>query len=112
LTEEKDRKDILIIGGIQILLSLSPVKVRVCVANATIGEIQLAVTVGEMEQTSEATQAKEGDEHSDEWLKIFSQEAEKEMTAALELATEGEEEKYNMSFSLICVKRLNPWREG
>jgi hypothetical protein len=33
-------------------------------------------------------QAEEEDEHSEEWLKIFSREAEKEMTAALKLAAE------------------------
>jgi hypothetical protein len=57
------------------------------------------VTVREMEQTSKATQAEE-DEHSEEWLNIFSQEAEK--TAALELAIEKEEEVDNMSFVDLC----------
>jgi hypothetical protein len=61
LTEEKDQKDILIIGGIQIFLPLSPVEARVCVADAATGERQPAVTVRrEMEQTSEAAQAEEG----------------------------------------------------
>jgi hypothetical protein len=40
----------------------------------------------------------------EEWLKIFNQEAEKEMTAALKLATEEEEEKDNIGFHSICVR--------
>jgi hypothetical protein len=43
-----------------------------------------------LEQISEAAQAEEGNEHSKEWLKVFSQEAEKETTAALKLAAEEE----------------------
>jgi hypothetical protein len=38
----------------------------------------------------------EGDEHSREWLKIFSQEAEQEMSIALESTTE--EETNSMDF--------------
>jgi hypothetical protein len=87
------------IGGIQIFLPLSPVEARVCVADAATGERQPVVTVREMEQTSEAAQAEE-DEHSKEWLNIFSQEAEK--TATLELAVEKEEEADNMSFVDLC----------
>jgi hypothetical protein len=49
----------------------------------------------EMEQTLMSTPA-EGDEHSVELLKIFSQEAEKEMTASLEPIAE--KEAYNMDF--------------
>jgi hypothetical protein len=37
------------------------------------------------------SQGDEGDEHSEEWIKVFSQEDEKEMTAALELAVEEDE---------------------
>jgi hypothetical protein len=43
-------------------------------------------------------QAEEGNEHSEEWLKFFSETTETETTAALELATEEEEEENNMSF--------------
>jgi hypothetical protein len=49
----------------------------------------------EKEQTLMSTPA-EGEEHSEELLKIFSQEVEQEMTAALELAAE--EEADNMDF--------------
>jgi hypothetical protein len=44
----------------------------------------------ELEQVLEAAQAEEEDEHSEEWLNTFSQEAEK--TATLELAEAEEEE--------------------
>ena len=44
-----------------------------------------------MEQTWEAAQAEEDDEHFEEWLNIFSEEIEN--TAALELAEVGEEEE-------------------
>jgi hypothetical protein len=49
-----------------------------------------------LEQMLEASQAEEEDEHSEEWLNIFSQEAEK--TTALKLAEAEEEEADNMSF--------------
>jgi hypothetical protein len=58
--------------------------------DATTEEGQPTETVKEeeeMEQTLMSTPT-EGDEHSTELLKIFSQEAEQEMTAALEPATE------------------------
>jgi hypothetical protein len=53
-----------------------------------------------LEQVLEATQAEEEDEHSEEWLNTFSQEAEK--TATLELAEAEEEEADNMSFVDLC----------
>jgi ABC-type branched-subunit amino acid transport system ATPase component len=57
----------------------------------TTREGQPTVTVKEeLEQMLEAAQAEEEDEHSEEWLNIFSQEAEK--TAALKLAA-GEKKK-------------------
>jgi hypothetical protein len=43
----------------------------------------------------------EGDDHSEEWLEIFSQEAAKEMTTTLEPAAEEEEEH--------IFKMLTPW---
>jgi hypothetical protein len=54
-----------------------------------------------LEQISEAAQAEKEDEHSDEWLTIFSQEAEKKEAAALKLTTEEEKEQAN--------KVLTPW---
>jgi hypothetical protein len=44
---------------------------------------------GEVEKTLMFSQGEE-DEHSKEWLKIFSQETEQEMNAALKPATEEE----------------------
>jgi hypothetical protein len=46
------------IRGIKVFLPYSPVEASVCVANATIVEGQLVVTVEEMEQISEDTQGK------------------------------------------------------
>jgi hypothetical protein len=114
----EDQKGILMIGGIQIFLPDSPVEARACVAEGATAERQPAVTVGELEKIFEAAQVKEeeveqtlmfsqgeGDENSEEWLKIFSQEAEKEITVVLEAAEEEEEEEEanNIDF-LICVK--------
>jgi hypothetical protein len=57
----------------------------------------------EGDKTLMSIPAREKDEHSKEWLKIFSQEAEKEMTAALELAAEEEEEEEdNIDFVDLC----------
>jgi hypothetical protein len=60
---------------------------------------QLAETVKEeLEQVFETAQVEEeeDDEHSEEWLNIFSQETEK--TATWEFAEEEEEEADNISF--------------
>jgi hypothetical protein len=46
----------------------------------------------------------EGEEHSVELLKIFCQEAEQEMTAALELAEEEEAESDSMDFAYMYAK--------
>jgi hypothetical protein len=105
MTEEKDQKNILINGGIQIFLPGSPVEVRVCVVDVAAIERQVAETVKEeeeLEKISKAAQEEEGNEHSEEWLKFFSQEAETEMTAALELAAVEEEEADSMSFVDLC----------
>jgi hypothetical protein len=76
---EKDQKSILMIGGIQIFLPDSPVEARACVAEAATEERTTSCDCQEkLEQTLEATQVEEEDEHSEEWLKIFSQEAETE----------------------------------
>jgi hypothetical protein len=105
LTKKEDQRNLLMIGGIQIFLLHIPVEVRICVVDerVTIVEGQLALTIvkEELEQVLEAAQAEEEDEHSNEWLNTFSQEAEK--TAALELAEEKEEEEEdNMSFADLC----------
>jgi hypothetical protein len=106
---EEDQKGILMIGGIQIFLPYSPVEVNVCVADATIAtEGQPTETVKEEEEEGEKTLMSipaEEKEHSEEWLKIFSQEAEKETAAALKLTTEEEEEEEeanNMGFADLC----------
>jgi hypothetical protein len=44
ITKEEDHRSVLIIGGIQIFLLDSPVEARACIADATVGEGQLAVT--------------------------------------------------------------------
>jgi hypothetical protein len=99
---EEDHKYILIIGGIEIFLPRTPVEVRECVFDATIEEGQPTMTVideEEEDQTLTFAQA-EGDENSVELLEIFSQEAEWEMVAVLELTEE--EEEYNMDFVDLC----------
>jgi hypothetical protein len=58
----------------------SPVEARVCVADVAATERQLAEIVKEeeeLEQISKYAQAEEGNEHSEEWLKFFSQEDER-----------------------------------
>jgi hypothetical protein len=90
-TQEEDRRNLLMVGGIQIFLPGSPVEVRICVADegATTGEGQPDVTVkGEVEQMLETAQEEEN-EHSKEWLNSFSQGAEE--TAALKLTAEKEQ---------------------
>jgi hypothetical protein len=107
----ENQKSILMIGGIRVFLPSSPVEARACVADATTEERQPTETVmeEEVEQTLMFSQG-EKDERSTEWLKIFSQEAETEMTAALKPAAE--EEADNTWILLICVKNWKPWREG
>jgi hypothetical protein len=56
-----------------------------------------------------AEEAEEDDEHSEEWLNIFSQETEK--TATWEFA-EKKKKKQTTLVWLICMNRLKPWREG
>jgi hypothetical protein len=101
---EEDQKSILMIGGIKVFLPYSPVEASMCVVDAATEERQPAVTVmeKEMEQISEAAQAEEK-EHSEEWLKIFSQEAEGETAAALKLTAREEEEHAD--------KMLTPWEK-
>jgi hypothetical protein len=89
--QEEDQRSILIIGGIKIFLPNSQVEANAHDESAAEEERQPAETVKEeeMEQTLMSTPA-EGEEHSAEFLKIFSQEAEQEMTVALELTEEEE----------------------
>jgi hypothetical protein len=102
--QEEDQRSFLIIGEIQIFLLDSPVEAKAC------EEGQPVVTVMMKKQISEATQGEEeemehtlmstpaeGEEHSEEWLKFFSQEVEIEMTATLEPTIE--EEADNMDFA-------------
>jgi hypothetical protein len=107
--QEENHRSILIIGEIQIFLSDSPIEARACVADATIVEGKPTVTVMMKEKILEAAQGEEeemeqapmstpteGDENSTKLLKIFSQEAEMEMTATVEPT--GEEEADIMDF--------------
>jgi hypothetical protein len=100
---EKDQRSLLIIGGIEVFLPHIPVEARTFVAEATAGEEQPTVTIMEEEKNMEQTlmfSTTEGDENSEEWLKIFSQEAGKEMTATLELAAK--EEADGIDFVGLC----------
>jgi hypothetical protein len=86
LTKEEDLRNLLMIGGIEIFLPLAQEEAEICVADATTTEGQLAETVREeegLEQISEAAQAGEENEHSEEWLNIFSQEAEEAVALKL-----------------------------
>jgi hypothetical protein len=64
---EKDQRNLLIIGGIQIFLPSSQDEAKEIVVGATTTERQPVVIVKEMEQISEATQGKE-EEHIVEML--------------------------------------------
>jgi hypothetical protein len=90
------------IGGIKVFLSYMPVEASVCAVEAAIEEKYPAKTITEkeMEQISEVSQAEEKD-HLEEWLEIFSQEAEGETVATLKLTTRKEEEDAD--------KMLTPW---
>jgi hypothetical protein len=92
---EEDQRSILIIGGIKIFLLNSQVEASAHDESATKEEGHLAVTVIEEEDKEQtlAFSPTEGEEHSAELLKIFSQEDEQEMTTALELAAEEEADK-------------------
>jgi hypothetical protein len=58
----------------------------------------------EVEQTLMFAQGEEEKEHSGELLKIFSQEAEQEVTAVLEAAESEEEEPDNIDFVDLCTE--------
>jgi hypothetical protein len=100
---EKDQRCILIIGGIEVFLPSSPVEANTCVADETSEKGQPTVTIMEEEENMEQTlmfSPTEGYENLEEWLKIFSQEAGKEMTATLELAAG--EEVNGIDFAGLC----------
>jgi hypothetical protein len=90
------------LGEFKIFLPHSPVEANICIAEAETVEGQPVVTVKEMEKTLMFSQEK-GNEHSEEWLNIFSQEDEKETVAALKLTTRKEEENVD--------KMLTPWEK-
>jgi hypothetical protein len=102
LTEE-DLRSFLMIGGIEIFLPFSQEEAEVCVVDAATAEAgQPAETVREaLEQTLEAAQEEEENEHSEEWLNAFSQKAEKKEAAALKPATEEAEEQ--------AGRLITPW---
>jgi hypothetical protein len=136
-----DLRSLMMIGGIEIFLPLAQEEAEIWVADAATTEEQLTATVREegLEQISEAAQAGEENEHSEEWLNIFSQEAEEaalkltveeageddehseewlnifsqetEKTATWEFAAEEEEETDNISLADL-YEQLKPWREG
>jgi hypothetical protein len=54
-------------------------------------------------------EAEEDDEHSEEWLNIFSQEAEKTATGSLQ---QKKEKRQTTFVLLICGNRLKPWKKG
>jgi hypothetical protein len=101
LTEEEDLRNLLMIGGIQIFLPFAQEEAEVCVADveaATTEAGQPAETVRKKNWSRFGTaQAEEEDEHSEEWLNTFSQEAER--TATWEFAEEEEEEADNISLA-------------
>jgi hypothetical protein len=100
LMEKEDQDYSLIIGGIRIFLPNRLWEAKVCVANeAKTTNRQLVLTVKEeeaLENMLEATQVEEEDAHFEEWLTIFSQEAER--TASLKFVEVEEEEANNMIF--------------
>jgi hypothetical protein len=96
LTEEEEWRNLLMMGGIEIFLPFSQEEVENCVADAATTEAeQPVVTVGEeeLEKIFETTQVEKENEHSEECLNAFIQEAEE--AAALKLTaeeTEGDDE--------------------
>jgi hypothetical protein len=93
LTEEEDLRSLMMIGGIEIFLPLAQEEEEICVVGATTTEEQSAETVKEeLEQVLEtAPEAyEEENEHSEECLNAFNQEAEE--AVALKLTAEEAEE--------------------
>jgi hypothetical protein len=84
---ETDLRSLIMIRGIEIFLPLAQEEVEICVVDETKIGGQLAETVTEgLEQISKAAQAGEENDHFEEWLNIFSQEAKE--AVALKLTTE------------------------
>jgi hypothetical protein len=86
LTKEEDQDDILMIGGSGVFLPCAQEEAEIGVADGAAAEQsqQMMTVKEELEQTLEAAQAKEENEHFEECLNIFSQEVER--AVALELA--------------------------
>jgi hypothetical protein len=102
LAKEEDMRNLLMIGGIEILLPLSQEEAEICVVGATTTEGQLAKTVKEeLEQISKVAREKEENEHSEEWLNAFIWEVEKRETIALKLTVEEVKEQ--------AGKFITPW---
>jgi hypothetical protein len=72
----------------------------------TLGGITQNFSQKDEHEELEPTTVAGGEEHSEEWLKFFSQEAEQEITVECEPTTE-ERATYSMDF-LICVKNWRP----
>jgi hypothetical protein len=81
------------IGGVEVFLPLAQGEAKICIADATTTEGRLAKIVREeeLEKISEATQVGAENEHSEECLNSFSQEA-KEVVALKLIAEEVEED--------------------
>jgi len=89
---EEDQRNILIIGGIEIVLPRNLVEARACVVGvATKGQLIETVKEEEEKEKTLMISPAEEEEHLAELRKIFSQESEQGITTVLE-ATEAEPE--------------------
>jgi hypothetical protein len=100
MIQREDQRSILINGGIKTFLPSSQVEANAHDDSATEEKRQPIETVKEeeMDKTLMSILA-EGEVHSAKFLKIFSQEAEQEMTATLEPTVKGEVE--NIDFAKL-----------
>jgi hypothetical protein len=101
LTEEEDQDDLLMIGGIGVFLPCAQEEAKICVADGATAEQSPLTMTGkeeeELEQNLEASQAdEEEDEHSEEWIDIFSDVAEE--TTTWEFAAKEEKVPDNICF--------------
>jgi hypothetical protein len=92
------QKSILMIGGIKVFLTRIQDEAREDVAGLAVAEGQPTMTIMMKEKISEFSQGEEG-EHSEEWLKYFSQVAGTKTPVALEAVAEEEH----------TIKMLTPW---
>jgi hypothetical protein len=101
LIEVKDQDDILMIGGIGVFLPCAQEEAKIGVVDGAAAEQsqRMMIVKEELEKTLEAAQAEEENEHSEECLNIFSQEAERAI--ALELAAKEAKEQ--------AGKVITPW---